>query len=129
MAVSAEALVAIDLDPVLALDPTLRDAIPARVEAEMALQGWGVIDLTDKRSAYIAILVTKSFVSRLLLKFAQEIKKTAGGTASVEFQDAIKYLEALRDELEARKIAAASAASPSSLVTADRWPGVGVAGL
>ena len=129
MSVSPEELVLIDLDPVLTLDPTIRDAIPARVEAEMAIQGWGVIDLTDKRAAYIAILVTKSFVSRLLLKFAQEIKKTAGGTASVEFQDAIKYLEALRDELEARRVAASSAASPSSIVTTDRWPGVGVVGI
>lgn len=129
MSISPEELVLIDLDPILVLDPTIRDAIPARVEAEMAMQGWGVIDLTDKRAVYIAIMVTKSFVSRLLLKFAQEIKKTAGGTASVEFQDAIKYLEALKEDLEERRQAASSAASPTTVVTTDRWPGVGVAGF
>jgi len=127
--INPEDLVAIDLDPIFTLDPTLRDAIPARIEAEMAIQGWTLADLTDRRAAYIAILVTKSFVSRMLLKFAQAIKKTAGGPASVEFADAIKYLESLREELEQRKQETISIASPTSIVTTDRWPGVGVVGI
>jgi hypothetical protein len=52
--VDTEALVQIDLDPVLTLDPTLSDAIPARIEAEMAIQGWITGDMTDQRSVYIA---------------------------------------------------------------------------
>lgn len=127
--ISPEDLVLIDLDPVFQLDPTLRDAIPARVEAEMAIQGWTLGDLTDKRAVYLAILVTRSFISRLLLKFSQEVKKTEGGAAKVEFMDAIKYLEALREELEQRKAEAAFIASPASIVTSDRWPGVGVVGI
>lgn len=124
--VNPETLVLIDLDPVMTLDPTLADAIPARVEAEVAVQGWTQGNLTDQQSVFIALLVTRSFVSRLLLKFSQEIKKTAGGAASVEFADAIKYLDALQKELDARRIEIMFIANPTSIVTADRWPSTGV---
>jgi hypothetical protein len=126
MAVSAENLVQIDLDPVMTLDPTLADAIPARVEAEMAVQGWTLADMTDQRSVFVALLVTRSLVSRLLLKFSQEIKKTAGGSAQVEFNDAIKYLQALQAELDQRRIETMFIANPTSIVTTDKWPSSGV---
>jgi hypothetical protein len=62
----------------------------------------------------------------LLLKFSQEIKKTEGGSAKVEFQDAIKYLNSLREILDQRKLEIAFVANPLSVVTDDKWPGVGV---
>lgn len=124
--ISTEELVLIDLDPVLTLDPTIRDAIPSRIDAECAMQGWISSALTDQQAVFTATQVTRSLVSRLLLKFSQEVKKTAGGAASVEFQDAIKYLQELKADLDQRRAEQAYVANPSSLVTTDRWPGVGV---
>ena len=129
MAIDIASLVAIDLEPIFELDPTIQTAIPARVEAETALRGWTEADLTDRRSVYIAILVTKSFVARLLLRFSQELKKAAAGKSAVEFGDAIKYLMALRDELSARLNKAEIEMAPDSVLEGARWPGVGVLGL
>jgi hypothetical protein len=123
--ISSEELVLIDLDPILALDPTIRDAIPSRVEAECVMQGWTPVSLTDQQSVFVATQVTRSLVTRLLLKFSQEVKKTAGGAASVEFQDAIKYLQELKADLDQRRAEQAYVANPSSIVTTDKWPGVG----
>ena len=119
-------LVLIDLDPVLTLDPTIADAVPSRVEAEMALQGWGSADMTDKRSVLISVLVTRSLIGRLLLKFSQEIKKTEGGTAKVEFMDAIKYLDQLKADLDQRRMELMFVANPVSIVTTDKWPSTGI---
>jgi hypothetical protein len=126
MAVDPVALVLIDLDPVLTLDPTIADAIPVRITAEMAIQQWAAGSTTDQQNVYIATLVTRVLVSRLLLKFSQEVKKTQGGSAQVEFVDAIKYLQELKAELDQRRIEEAFIANPLSMITSDRWPGVGV---
>lgn len=129
MSVDAASLVLIDLDPVLSLDPTIADAVPMRVSAEMALQGWTAADMTDQRNVFIALLVTRSLITRLLLKFAQEIKKTAGGAAQVEFQDAIKYLQNLKDTLDEQRLEMMFVSNPLSVPTTDKWPGVGVSSI
>jgi len=120
-------LVEIDLEPVFTLDQTLRVSIPERVAAEMALQGWTDADMTDRRAVYIAILTTKAFIPRLLLKFAQELRKTRGGKAEAEFQNAIDYLEALQKELQDRLQHAAAEAAPEDLTVLEQtWPSCGI---
>lgn len=126
MAVDAASLVLIDFDPVLTLDPTLQDAVPVRIAAEMAIQGWITGNTTDQQNVYIATMVSRSLVSRLLLKFSQEVKKTEGGAAKVEFVEAIKYLQELKAELDLRRLEEAFIANPASMITADKWPGCGV---
>lgn len=131
MAIDPVSLVVIDLSPVFALDPTLEDNIPAKVDAQCAIKGWTVADLDDAKAAYIALLTTKSFVTRLLLKFAQEIQKVQGGKAETEFVKAINYLKALQDELADQIKQAAVNVDPavSEAVSAlPNWPGVGPVG-
>jgi hypothetical protein len=129
VAIDIAALVAIDLEPVFELDTTLQLAIPSRVEAETALRGWTEADITDRRAVYIALLVTKSFVARLLLRFSQELRKAGAGKATVEFSDALKYLTALQAELNARLLKAETEMAPDSVLDDARWPGCGVLGL
>jgi hypothetical protein len=126
MALDPVALVLVDLNPVLTLDPTLQDAIPVRIAAEMAIQGWATGDTTDQQNVYIATLVTRVLVSRLLLQFSQAIKQTEGGAAKVVFVEAIKYLEALKESLDQRRLEEAFIANPQSMITFDKWPGCGV---
>ena len=126
MAVDPTSLVLIDFDPVLNLDPTFQDAVPVRVAAEMAIQGWISGNTTDQQNVYIATMVSRSLVGRLLLKFGQEVKKTEGGAAKVEFVEAIKYLQELKVQLDQRRLEEAFVANPASMITADKWPGCGV---
>lgn len=125
--IDIEQLVRADLEPVFDLDPTLEDAILDRIDAEIALLGWINEELTDQQMAYVAILVTRAFIPRLLLRFAQELRRAKGGTAEAEFNDAIKYLKALQEELKERQDTAARETNPSILPTEiPPWPGVGV---
>jgi hypothetical protein len=127
MSIDITALVTIDLEPVFTLDPALSTSIPDRIAAEMALQGWGISDITDARAVYIATLTTKAFIPRLLLKFAQELKKTKAAKAEAEFNDAIRYLEALQAELQDRLQRAASDVAPEDLQgTQIPWPSCGI---
>jgi len=127
MSIDIQGLVEIDLQPIFELDTTLSTAIPDRINAELALQGWTLADITDQKAVYIATLTTKAFIPRLLLKLSMEIKKVKGGKAETEFQEAIKYLTELREELTERLQRAASEAAPEDLpFTGTPWPGVGV---
>jgi hypothetical protein len=127
MSIDIQGLVEIDLQPIFELDTTLSTAIPDRINAELALQGWTLADITDQRAVYIATLTTKAFIPRLLLKLSMEIKKVKGGKAETEFQEAIKYLSELREELTERLQRAASGAAPEDLpFIGTPWPGVGV---
>lgn len=129
MSIDIERLVEIDLEPVFELDPTIQLAIPSRIEAEKAVRGWVEADMTDKRAVYVATVVTRSFVARLLLKFSQEIKKAGAGKAAVEFDNAIKYLEALRHELDERIRKEEIGIDPELIPSEIRWPGVGIIGF
>jgi hypothetical protein len=120
MAVSAIQLVTDQLEPVFTLDTTLEAAISRQVDAQIALQGWAVSDVTDQRSVRIAILSTKALIPRLLLKFAQEVQQAEAGPAKAVFQDACKFLEALMKELEAQVKAAAWEEEPEDALELDR---------
>ena len=112
MAIDVEQLVLDQLDPVLALDPTIGVAVTNRVEAEVVLQGWIAADMTDKQKVYISILATKGMIPRLLLKFAQELKRVQAGPAEAEFQETIAYLKVLQEELTEQASRAALAVAP-----------------
>lgn len=126
MSITISTLVEIDLNPVFALDTGLQATINDRIEAEVALQGWTLGDLDDQKSVYIAALVTKSYIPRLLLKFAQEVQRAKGGKAEAEFAKAIDYLKQLREECDDRIQRAAAEADPEDvLLDPVRWPGIG----
>lgn len=100
MAVDIQALVMDQLDPVVALDTTIAAAVTRRIDAEILMLGWNVGSLADPQAVYISVRTLKSMVPRLLLKFAQELKRTKAGTkAEAEWQDAVKFLSALMTEL------------------------------
>lgn len=120
MAISAEQLVKDQLAPVFELDSTIEAAIPRQVEAQIALQGWGISDVTDQRAVYVAVLSTKALIPRLLLKFSQEVQQAEAGPAKAVFQDACKFLEALAKELETQAKAAAFEADPEDALAIDR---------
>lgn len=129
MAVSGLAQVTIDLAPVFALDTEIEAQIPSRFEAQCALIGWTLADMTDQREAYMAAITTRSFIPRLLLKFAQGIAKAKGGPAETTFQKAIDYLKMLQATCDsAIDIAAPLAAPEQSQVIAEirPYPFVGV---
>ena len=124
-------LVVIDLSPVFTLDTTIEASIPAKVDAQCALKGWSLADLDDARAVYVAMMTTKSFITRLLLKFSLEVKKVKGGKAETEFVKAIDYLEALRDELTEELKSAAVTVDPEAVETVSTlptWTGVGPLG-
>jgi hypothetical protein len=116
VAINITQLVRDQLDPVLTLDPTITDAIPRQIDAQIALQGWATSDLTEQKSVYISVLATKGLIPRLLLKFSQKVAKAKGGPAEAEFVEAIKFLEALQKELAAQAKAAAWEADPDDTV-------------
>jgi hypothetical protein len=124
--VDIQRLVEIDLAPVFELDPDLPDEIADRIDAEIALHGYDPVDITEQQAVLVALLTTKAFIPRLLLKFAQELRRARGGAAEAEFQDAIKYLQALRDELQGRYQEALSDLGEDLPPGTPPWPGVGV---
>jgi hypothetical protein len=119
MAVDAVSLVKSDLEVVFELDTTLEGRIAERVEATMALKGWILSDVDDQKAVYLAALTTQAFIPRLLLKFAQEIKKAKGGKAETEFMNAIDYLKALQAQVEATLQDYAANANPEDVSQAD----------
>jgi hypothetical protein len=130
VAVNPISLVESDLEVVFVLDTTLQARIPDRVAAVVALQGWTLLDLDDQKSVYVAALTTQAFIPRLLLKFAQEIKKAEGGKSKVEFTNAVDYLKALQAQIETILQEYAKHAQPVDVLplvelNTIRWPGVG----
>jgi len=123
MAIDIVQLVKDQLDPVLTLDPGLDAAIPRQVDAQIALQGWSAVTVSDRQGVYISTLATQALIPRLLMKFAQEIKRAKGGDAEAEFMDAIKFLEALQKQLAAQVNRAAKEAAPEDAeVEPVSWP-------
>jgi hypothetical protein len=116
MAISAIQLVTDQLEPVMSLDPTIEQAIPRQVDAQIALQDWAIADVTDQRSVYIAILTTKALIPRLLLKFSQAVQETEAGAAKAKFAEAIRFLEALQKEMTEQAKAAAREADPEDAI-------------
>ena len=130
MAVDPISLVTSDLEVCFILDTTLEARIPERVEAAAAIEGWTLLDLADDQKAvYVAALATQAFIPRLLLKFAQELKKVEGGKAKTEFMNAIDYLKALSTQLETTiqtyaKHSDTMDVLPLVELNTIRWPGV-----
>jgi hypothetical protein len=116
MAIDPVQLVKDQLEPVILLDTTIYDVIPRQVEAQIALQGLVAAEITDQQAVYVSILATAGLIPRLLIKFAQEVKKAKGGPAEVEFQDAVKFLEALQKTLAEQRKQAAKEVDPDDAV-------------
>lgn len=127
MAVSASQLVLDQLDPILSLDATITQAITRRVDAEIAIQGYAILTMTDAEQAYIGDLVLQAMLPRLILKFSQELKKAKGGPAEVEFQTAIDFLKTLQSQLKDKIKQTASQVDPADAIDPTRpaWPSVG----
>lgn len=132
MALDPVSLCESDLEVVFELDTTLEARIPERVEAIMAIKGWILSDIDDQKAVYLGALTTQAFIPRLLLKFAQEVKKAKGGKAETEFMNAIDYLKGLAAQVEATIQDYAAEANPGDVGTGTiaerellRWAGVG----
>jgi hypothetical protein len=123
MAVDAVQLVTDQLDPVFTLDAGLAAAIPRQVAAQIALQGWTSAALSEQQTVYISTLATLALIPRLLMKFAQEVKKAKGGDSEAEFMDAIEFLKVLQKALESQANRAAHEAAPEDELTEPvKWP-------
>ncbi len=127
MAVNAATLVLDQIDPILSLDTTITAAITRRVDAEIAIQGYATLTMTDAEQAYIGDLVLQAMLPRLILKFSQELKKAKGGPAEVEFQSAIDFLKTLQTQLKDKIKQTASQVDPGDTVDYSNvaWPSVG----
>ena len=127
MAVSAATLVLDQIDPILSLDTTITAAITRRVDAEIAIQGYSTLTMTDAEQAYIGDLVLQAMLPRLILKFSQELKKAKGGPAEVEFQSAIDFLKALQQQIKDKIKQTASQVDPGDTVDYSNvaWPSTG----
>ena len=127
MAVNAATLVLDQIDPILSLDTTITSAITRRVDAEIAIQGYSTLTMTDAEQAYIGDLVLQAMLPRLILKFSQELKKAKGGPAEVEFQSAIDFLKTLQQQLKDKIKQTASQVDPGDTVDYSNvaWPSVG----
>lgn len=127
MAVNAATLVLDQLDPILSMDATITAAITRRVDAEIAVQGYATLTMTDAEQAYIGDLVLQAMLPRLILKFSQELKKAKGGPAEVEFQSAIDFLKTLQAQLKDKIKQTASQVDPGDTVDYSNvaWPSVG----
>lgn len=127
MAVNAATLVLDQLDPILSMDTTITAAITRRVDAEIAVQGYATLTMTDAEQAYIGDLVLQAMLPRLILKFSQELKKAKGGPAEVEFQSAIDFLKTLQTQLKDKIKQTASQVDPGDTVDYSNvaWPSVG----
>lgn len=127
MAVNAATLVLDQIDPILSLDTTITAAITRRVDAEIAIQGYSTLTMTDAEQAYIGDLVLQAMLPRLILKFSQELKKAKGGPAEVEFQSAIDFLKALQQQIKDKIKQTASQVDPGDTVDYSNvaWPSTG----
>ena len=116
MAVNSVTLVLDLLDPVLVLDAEIGGAVNRAVEAQVALQGWSDDSITDQQKVYIALLSLRFLIPRLLLKFAQKVKKAQGGSAMAEYDKAISYLETLQQTLTEQIRVAAHEVDPTDIL-------------
>lgn len=124
------ATIALDmLYPILSLDEGITAATNRAVEAQTALQGWDGILMSEKQKVYIGLLAVKHMIPRCLLDFTRQIKSAKGGTAAVEYQKAIDFLQALQTEIKDQIKQAAHEVDPTDNwedVEIVRWPGCGV---
>jgi hypothetical protein len=116
VAIDPVQLVKDQLEPVLTLDTTIEAAIPGQVEAQIALQGLDAGAITDQQRVYVSVLATYALIPRLLLKFAQKVKKAKGGSAEAEFHDASDFLKLLQGQLKDQIKAAAKETDPADAV-------------
>jgi len=127
VSIDSQQLVMDQLDPVVALDPTISIAVTRQVEAVTALHSWVHAALTDRQRVYVSLLALKAMIPRLLLKFAQGIKKAKGGPADAEFQAAEKFLLHLQKEVNEQLERAAKEASPDDVtILLPAYPAIGV---
>ena len=127
MSIDSAQLAMDQLDPVVALDPTISLAVTRQVEAVTALHSWIGVALTDQQRVYVGLLALKAMIPRLLLKFAQGIKKAKGGVADAEFQAAEKFLLHLQSEVNDQLERAAKEAAPDDVtLQIPAYPAVGV---
>lgn len=127
--VSIEQLVINRLSPVFSLDTTLHSVIPDEITAQIALQGYSLLDVDDRKAVYIALLTTKALIPRLLLKFSMRLESVKGGPAETQWVDAIKFLEALREELVGQLRFAAREVEPEDVdlgMPPEKWTSTGI---
>ena len=126
MAIDVDTLVMDQLDPVTGLDSTISAAVTRAIEAQTALQGFDVT-MTDKQKVYLSLLVLRSLIPRLLLKFSLKIKDVKSTKAEAKYDRAVTYLDLLKESVDDQLTSAASeAGSPEDNVdvTQQAWPGV-----
>ena len=127
MSIDSTQLVMDQLDPVIALDPTISLAVSRQVEAVTALQSWVGAALSDQQRVYVSLLTLKAMIPRLILTFAKRIKKAKGGVADAEFQAAEKFLVQLEKEVNDQLERAAKEAAPDDMtLQLPAYPLVGV---
>jgi hypothetical protein len=102
MAIDIESVVKVKLAPALLIDTDIETDLPIEIEAQIALQGWSEVTLSEAQKVYIAVLTLRGLIPRLLLAYSAEIKKVKGGPAEVEYADAIKFLQLLSTEVAAQ---------------------------
>ena len=127
MSIDSAQLAMDQLDPVIAIDPTISLAVSRQVEAVTALHSLVGAALTDQQKVYVSLLALKAMIPRLLLKFAQGIKKAKGAVADAEFQAAEKFLLHLQTEVNDQLERAAKEAAPDDvMLQLPAYPAVGV---
>lgn len=131
MAVDPNRLVENYLNFAINLDSTLKAAIPECVEAEIAIQGWAGLELTEQQKAYVAKLATKGMLPRIIGDFTRKMQSVKGGPAEAEYVDAIEALKLLQKELTAAVNAAAKNVDPADVEDAllPTYPTCGMVGF
>jgi hypothetical protein len=98
------------------LDPTITAFIPQAIDAEIAIQGWDGIVLSEQQKGYAAKLATKAMLPRIIGDFTRKMQTVKGGPAEAEYVDAVEALKLLQKELSDAVKQAAKNVDPQDAV-------------
>jgi hypothetical protein len=128
MAIDPTSLVQGYLSFAIAIDAAITAFIPEAVEAEVAIQGWAGLALSEQQKAYVAKLTTKGILPRVIGDFTRKMQEVKGGPAEAKYVDAIEALKLLQKELSAAVTSAAKNVDPADAedVVRPTYPNTGM---
>lgn len=131
MAVDIQQLVESRIKPALVIDATISTDLPTEIDAQVALQGWEMAELSDKQRVYVAALTLEGLMPRLALTYPEEAQELQVGPETIKLPSRADFLKLLEKAIQNLKKTAQREAAPEDEEQAKpaRWPGCGVVGI
>lgn len=134
MSIDIQTVVEFHIKPALLVDAaqggSLQTELAGLIEAQLALHGYTLVDMTDQEKVYAAALCLEALVPRLTQIFTDEIQERRAGPENVKLPDRARFFAELRKAIATMKATAEQGmgVTPVPMEEAARaWPAVGLA--